>query len=534
MISRIQRLPDFIANQIAAGEVVERPVSVVKELLENAIDAGAEQIEVFVEFGGLNRIAVRDNGQGIHPDDLELAVSAHATSKIRTTDDLQAIQTLGFRGEALASIASVSKFSIRSKTKEMAEGLCIHVENAVTKRTPCAHNVGTTVEAAELFFNAPVRKKFLKSPKTEFHAIELLVKRYAMARLDIAFCLYHNGKKLWDVPKAQNQSTIQKRLQKTMGAAFTAVATAFVAEHAGLRLHGWYTSPEFQRNQSDGICVFVNRRLVKDKLLLHSIKKAYAAHLLPGKYPSALLYLELDCAKVDVNVHPTKHEVRFLEPRLVHDFILQSVTQVLTQKTEPKTTLQQNNIAPLPKSPSGQLPWSSSSPQRVLIAKQYTLEQDEEGVYLLDVRQARQFALRHAMATWPIPWKTRPLLLPYRLRLPDETDWARLRAWNWARFGFELTFEPSHLKVLAIPAGLPQLTLETFFNRIATLAILSEQAFIEEVLRAELATPIPESELEPMLKAYLSHARTAQKRGESCPGIVSLTEHFCHKLLYET
>lgn len=534
MMKRIHRLPDFIANQIAAGEVVERPVSVVKELLENAIDAGASRIEVFVEYGGLNRIAVRDNGQGIHPDDLELAVSAHATSKIHTTKDLEAIQTLGFRGEALASIASVSKFSIRSKTQDMSEALCLRVENAVLQTTPCAHNIGTTVEAAELFFNAPVRKKFLKSSKTEFHAIELLVKRYAMARLDVAFSLYHNGKKLWDLPQALQAGNIQKRLQKTMGASFAAAAVALDIEHAGLRLHGWYTRPEYQRNQSDGVCVFVNGRLVKDKLLLHSIKKAYASHLLPGKYPSALLYLELDSAKVDVNVHPTKHEVRFLEPRLVHDFIFQSLTQALSPQAgleKPKPALDSGHNL----TTAGQRFSESYLPQRrVFIAKQYTLERDEEGLYLLDARQARRFALQHAIRHWGFPWKMRPLLLPYRVNLSDVTDWSRLADWDWRRFGFELTLEPPQIRILAIPAGLPQLPLETFFCKLTKLSDISDARFIAEAIDAELSVGILESELEPMLKAYLAHAKIALQNGQSCPGVVSITEHFCQKVLYET
>lgn len=534
MSARIQRLPDFIANQIAAGEVVERPVSVVKELLENAIDAGASQIDVFLEFGGLNRIAVRDNGQGIHPDDLELAVSAHATSKIRSTDDLLAIQTLGFRGEALASIASVSKFSIRSKTKDMPQALCLRVENAVSEISPCAHNTGTTVDAAELFFNAPVRKKFLKSPKTEFHAIELLIRRYAMARLDIAFSLYHNGKKLWDLPRALDVSNTQKRLQKTMGTSFIKAACPFDIERAGIHLHGWYTKPEYQRNQSDGICVFVNQRLVKDKLLLHSIKKAYASHLLPGKYPSALLYLELDPAKVDVNVHPTKYEVRFLESRLVHDFILQSLMQALAHTANPEPERASATQSSGFEQQDSRVTVSNTVRQRVFIAKQYTLEQDDEGVYLLDARQARRFALHHALQQWGFPWKTRPLLLPYRLHLFDVLDWARLRSWDWMRFGFELVLEPPTIHVLAIPAGLPQLPLESFFCKLASVPVLNEQTFIAEAVDAELSSSISESDLEPMLKAYLSHAKSALKAGTSCPGMVSLTEHFCQKILYET
>ena len=328
--ARIQQLPAAVANQIAAGEVIERPASVVKELLENALDSGADTIHIDIGFGGLNQVKVSDNGSGIVAADLPLAIAAHATSKIRQLNDLYAISSMGFRGEALASIASVSKLSLSSKPATQEHAMILQVDSGGEfKLAPCARTQGTTVDVVDLFFNAPVRKRFLKTARSEYQAIELVVKRFALSTPSLTITLKHNGKDMFHLPAATCEKTKLLRIKKLLGKSFIENAIHLDIEQGGLRLQGWISGEAYQRSQNDKQWIYLNQRMVKDKLINHAVKQAYEDLLYPGRYPACLLYLTVAAADVDVNVHPTKHEVRFQQPRLVHDFITTHISNAL-------------------------------------------------------------------------------------------------------------------------------------------------------------------------------------------------------------
>jgi len=328
----IRGLPAHLVNQIAAGEVVDRPASVVKELAENALDAGADRVAIEIDGGGARRIRVTDNGGGIDPGELELALSPHATSKIQSLEDLEAVATMGFRGEALASIASVSRLSLSSRSLRAEAGARIDAEGArVEDVAPCAMPPGTVVEVRDLFFNTPARRKFLKTEKTEFNHIGELVKRLALARTDVAFELRHNGKASRSLPAAHDDDGRLDRVKRVCGGEFVESALAVDAEHRGLRLTGWVARPAFSRSQADMQFFFVNGRLVRDRLVTHAVRQAYSDVLYGGRHPAYVLMLEIDPARVDVNVHPQKTEVRFRDGRLVHDFLFSMLNRVLAE-----------------------------------------------------------------------------------------------------------------------------------------------------------------------------------------------------------
>ncbi|MCC1496979.1 DNA mismatch repair endonuclease MutL [Alcanivorax sp. 1008] len=332
-MSRIQLLDPRLANQIAAGEVVERPASVVKELLENALDAGADQIQVDAEQGGVKLIRVRDNGGGIGADDLPLALSRHATSKIRTLDDLEAIGSLGFRGEALAAISSVSRLTLTSNVADSSEGWQVSVEgrDMAAQVQPAAHPRGTSVEMRDLFFNTPARRRFLRAEKTEFNHLEEVFRRIALSEFATAFRLMHNQKVIHQLPAATTDVHRAQRVAKLCGSAFIEQSIAVDIEHGGLRLHGWLGLPTFSRSQSDLQYFFVNGRVIRDRVVSHAVRQAYRDVLYHGRHPAYVLFFELDPAQVDVNVHPTKHEVRFREQRMVHDFLYRSLHRAIAE-----------------------------------------------------------------------------------------------------------------------------------------------------------------------------------------------------------
>ena len=329
----IQILPARLANQIAAGEVVERPASVVKELVENSIDAGATRIDIEIEKGGSKLIRIRDNGFGIAKDELTLALSRHATSKIATLDDLEAIVSLGFRGEALASISSVSRLTLTSRTVAQEEAWSAYAEgrDMTVKLKPAAHPIGTTIDVVDLFFNTPARRKFLRTEKTEFTHIDELLKRIALSRLDITINLRHNGKQIRQYRSAQTKVQVEKRLAAVCGSNFLQHALEVELEHGELKFHGWISSPEGARAQGDIQYCYVNGRMMKDKLINHAIRQGYESSLLANQYAAYILFIEISPHDVDVNVHPAKHEVRFHQARLVHDFIYQAIYGALQQ-----------------------------------------------------------------------------------------------------------------------------------------------------------------------------------------------------------
>ncbi|MBD9414053.1 DNA mismatch repair endonuclease MutL [Pseudomonas sp. PDM16] len=328
---RIQLLSPRLANQIAAGEVVERPASVAKELLENSLDAGARRVDVEVEQGGIKLLRIRDDGGGIPADDLPLALARHATSKIRELEDLEAVASLGFRGEALASISSVARLTMTSRTADAEQAWQVETEgrDMEARVQPAAHPVGTSVEVRDLFFNTPARRKFLRAEKTEFDHLQEVIKRLALARFDVAFHLRHNGKTVFALHEAPDEISRARRVASVCGPAFLEQALPIEVERSGLRLWGWVGLPTFSRSQADLQYFYVNGRMVRDKLVAHAVRQAYRDVLFNGRHPTFVLFLEIDPGVVDVNVHPTKHEVRFRDSRMVHDFLYGTLHRAL-------------------------------------------------------------------------------------------------------------------------------------------------------------------------------------------------------------
>jgi DNA mismatch repair protein MutL len=345
----IQVLPDHLVNQIAAGEVVERPASVVKELVENSLDAGADHITVSLEQGGKNLLRVLDNGSGISRHELALALQRHATSKIASLHDLENVASMGFRGEALPSIASVSRLEIASRHAAEAHGWMISCHNGVVAEPhPHALSEGTRVEVADLFYNTPARRKFLRADKTEFNHIDELVRKFALARFDVAFQLEHNGKRVAWYPQADTEALQDKRLRAAMGEEFLAHVVALSEQRGELSLRGWIAEPRFNRAQADRQFFFVNGRAVRDRLVAHAVRQAFQDVLFHGRHPAFVLYLDLPPAWVDVNVHPQKHEVRFRDGRAVHDFLFSVLHHVLAQAGAGAGSLRPGSGLPAP------------------------------------------------------------------------------------------------------------------------------------------------------------------------------------------
>ncbi|MDG6896046.1 DNA mismatch repair endonuclease MutL [Volucribacter amazonae] len=361
---RIQILPPQLANQIAAGEVVERPASVVKELVENSLDAGANKIHIDIEQGGASLIRVRDNGIGIAKQELALALTRHATSKISCLADLEAILSLGFRGEALASISSVSRLTLTSRPAEQTEAWQVYAQGRDMEviMQPASHPVGCTVEVANLFFNTPARRKFLRTDKTEFAHIDEVIRRIALVKNHVAFTLTHNGKIIRQYKAAQNQTQQLKRVASICGEEFVQQALHIDWKHEDLHLSGWVALPSFNRSQNDLAYSYVNGRMVKDKVINHAIRQAYNEYLSQDAFPAFVLFLDINPNDVDVNVHPTKHEVRFQQSRLVHDFIYQGISNALKSEIQPTLNDYPTATAPAKHIAEPSQPWLTHTP----------------------------------------------------------------------------------------------------------------------------------------------------------------------------
>ena len=342
----IKILSPQLANQIAAGEVVERPASVVKELVENSLDAGANKIQIDIENGGANLIRIRDNGCGIPKEELSLALARHATSKIADLDDLEAILSLGFRGEALASISSVSRLTLTSCTEAQTEAWQVYAQGRDMETTikPASHPVGTTVEVANLFFNTPARRKFLRTDKTEFAHIDEVIRRIALTKFNTAFTLTHNGKIIRQYRPAEALNQQLKRVAAICGDDFVKNALRIDWKHDDLHLSGWVATPNFSRTQNDLSYCYINGRMVRDKVVSHAIRQAYAQYLPTDVYPAFVLFIDLNPHDVDVNVHPTKHEVRFHQQRLIHDFIYEGISHALNNQEQLNWHTEQNAV----------------------------------------------------------------------------------------------------------------------------------------------------------------------------------------------
>lgn len=503
----IRQLPDTLINQIAAGEVVERPASVVKELVENALDAGARRVDIDLEEGGVRLIRIRDDGVGIAPEELPLAVSRHATSKIASLDDLEAVATLGFRGEALPSIASVSRFALTSRRAQDAHGASLQVEGGkVGEVMPKPHAVGTTVEVRELFYNVPARRKFLRAERTEMGHIEEWLRSLALARPDIELRVSHNGRPARRYKADELESLA--RLSDTLGDEFARNALRVDHAAAGLRLHGWIAQPSYSRASADQQYVYVNGRSVRDRNIAHAVKMAYQDVLFHGRQPAYVLFLELDPTRVDVNVHPAKHEVRFRDTRLIHDFVYRTLHEALA---ETRAGALPQDIAPSPFAarpsmsvPSAWMP-TQQSPLGLNVAEApaayaalyaapvdalqtgmiqptsvqampandvdgipplgfaiaqlhgiYILAENADGLIVVDMHAAHERIGYEKLkdAHDSIGLRAQPLLVPMSLAVAErEADVAEREAATLATLGFDITRSgPQSLSVRSIPA----------------------------------------------------------------------------------
>ena len=503
----IQLLPEVLANQIAAGEVVERPASVVKELVENALDAGARRVDIELEEAGARLIRVRDDGGGIPADELVLAVSRHATSKIASLDDLEAVATLGFRGEALPSIASVSRFALSSRTPHASHGSRLEVEGGrVGEVLPHPHPAGSTVEVRELFYNVPARRKFLKAERTELGHIEDWLRQLALARPGIELRLLHNGRLLRHYRPSPEHAG--RRLAEVLGPEFLPQALHLDHAQAGLRLHGWIGLPTLARSSADQQFFYVNGRAVRDRVVAHAVRQAYADVLYHGRHPAFVLFLEIDPRRVDVNVHPAKHEVRFRDGRLVHDLIYRSLHEALAgTRAGAATALPAAAASPAPSpvwaqaqprlglpladalggyaalyganassgpatpgsparpsEPHGAPPPVDAPPLGFALAQLhgiYVLAQNAQGLVLVDMHAAHERITyeRMKLAHAAQDLRSQPLLVPLSLALGErEADTAEQYAEVLAGLGFELHRSgPQSLSLRALPALLADL-----------------------------------------------------------------------------
>jgi DNA mismatch repair protein MutL len=513
-MSSIRLLPDQLISQIAAGEVVERPASALKELLENSLDAGSTEITVSLLQGGVKQLRVADNGHGIAKDDLVLALTRHATSKITTLEDLEAVGSLGFRGEALASIASVSRTQVLSRANGEKHAWRISSEgSAISNIEPAALDAGTIIEVSDLYFNTPARRKFLKTEGTEFGHCEAAFTRVALSRPDVTFTLQHNGRVLSRYPASEPE----RRFDEVLGKEFVAESLSVDESAAGLRLWGMAAKPTFNRNSRDTQYVFVNGRFVRDKLIAHAIRQAYQDVLHHDRHPAFVLFLELDPMLVDVNVHPSKTEVRFRDGQAIHRFIFHSLHKALAVPTGQSNLVTASQAAYNPFSPShtsntvGTYPTYQSSidlrageaassfyqnmfgdiksqidlptvvaadQAPVLINAQdypmgfalaqihgvYILAQNQQGMVVVDMHAAHERImyerLKHALDMESVPMQ--PLLIPVsfnadRLEVATVQEQLSQAQNSLQQLGFDLAIlSPTTLAVRAVPAMLQE------------------------------------------------------------------------------
>ena len=471
----IRVLPEVLVSQIAAGEVVERPASVLKELIENSLDAGAAALTVTLDEGGIRRVQVEDDGEGIARDDLPLALARHATSKIASLEDLEAVATMGFRGEALASIASVARLAIASRTADSPHGCAIRAEGAyVGEVEPTARERGTTVSVEDLYFNTPARRKFLRTEATEFGHCEEVFRRAALARPDVAFTLRHNGR----VASHLRSQPHGDRAAALLGREFLHGSLPVEAQAGTLRLHGLAGGPQAARARADAQYFFVNGRFVRDRLLTHAARQAYAGQLHGERQPAYLLFLELDARGVDVNVHPAKTEVRFREARSMHQFVLHALQRALapsaaeapvayaTVSAGPaiQAAFAMEQSAPLyrfdPASSVVSLPESEKAPPLGYALAQlhgvYILAQNEAGLVLVDMHAAHERIvfekLRASLDAGAV--SAQQLLVPAALKAEAlDVATAEESREALARLGFEMSVAgPNELAVRAAPA----------------------------------------------------------------------------------
>lgn len=526
----IRQLPDHLINQIAAGEVVERPASVVKELVENSLDAGARAVSIDIVAGGQKLVRVRDDGAGIARDELTLALSRHATSKISSLDDLQAVASLGFRGEALPSIASVARVSLFSNTGDAA--WCVEADNGtIGSPVPAAHPPGTTVEVHDLFYNTPARRKFMRTERTEFGHIDKWLRRLALARPDVAFRVTHNRRSVLNLAAATDENLCLQRLTDVCGENFSSQVVSLQHESESMALRGWLGLPTFNRSQADLQFWYVNGRSVGDKTLSHAVRHAYRDVLFHGRFPAYVLYLSMDPALVDANAHPAKHEVRFRDARTVHGFVSQVIGSVL-EDTRPgghgaKPPVQAVTAAPIYQQSTMTLSGRRGGPSSVAEALSsyhalaeapltsdsniagdglpplgfalaqlsgvYILAQNADGLVVVDMHAAHERIvyekLKNSFTGSDIV--RQPLLVPIPLAVsPAEATLVEESARLFCRLGLGVTRSgPATLLIREIPALLKQGDAEALVRDvIADLADSGASSRVEDTCHDILAT----------------------------------------------
>jgi len=531
----IRVLPSELIDQIAAGEVVERPAAVVKELIENSLDAGASRIDLEIEAGGTRLIRVTDNGKGIAADELTLAMSRHATSKISSLDDLEALATLGFRGEALPSIGSVARLKLTSRAADAPQAWSLVCDGgAIGEPKPAALGVGTTVEVRELFFNTPARRKFLRSERTEYSHLDDVVKSLALARPDVAFSLKHDQKGQFSLPVATDRAAREARIAALCGDELLEHATWFERAVEGMSLEGWVAAPTFSRAQPDLQFTFVNGRFVRDKLLKHAIRHAYRDVLYQARHPACVLFLTIDPRRVDVNAHPAKLEIRFRDSRSVHDFVFRTIESVLAH---PESQVGESRPAPavLPAAPGdgaprqiSELPLGQSSRRlpplyqrlhsqpplsitRVAEPRDpaaspaldlgtalaqlggiYVLAEVAEGLVIVDMHAAHERITYEAMKLEFAADRlaAEPLLIPIDLRLAErEADVVENLQGALTQLGFAVERRGiGEIRVLAVPRLLADADIATLVREVvADLAIQGTSTTVEAAADALLA-----------------------------------------------
>lgn len=511
---RIYPLPLHLANQIAAGEVIERPASVVKELVENSIDAGATQIDIDIEGAGSQLIRVRDNGSGIHRDDLALALSRHATSKLLTSEQLSHIASLGFRGEALPSITSVSQLTLFSRQTDSDCGWQINGNN--NEITPTSHPLGTTIEVRDLFFNLPARRRFLRSNKTEQHHILTTLQRLALSRLDVGFnCQIAKANRL-KLPAISSTESPQQRIAKICGQIFIDNALHIEQTFNDITLSGWLGKVSAHRAQTDVQYFFINGRVIRDRVINHAVRQAYADQIPAGRQPAYVLHLTLPLDRVDVNVHPTKHEVRFRDARLIHGLVTSALQEALSTGTarsnipqaiaEQASHYQSERPATMVTTRSSK-PTSALSPLKyehanTILHQRYAIIYDDNQPALVDLqlldRQLRQQSLLQAIQTNTL--KSRPILVPVSLPLDNHIiAVANKHTAILCQLGIEFVAQPLSLTIKSIPSLLAQANIQSLVNAILS-ALSAGQTQIEQ-LSAVLEQQIPFSAINTLEQA---------------------------------
>jgi DNA mismatch repair protein MutL len=503
---RIQTLPIQLANQIAAGEVVERPASVVKELIENSIDAGASQISMTIEGAGSQLIRINDNGHGIHPEDLPLALSRHATSKLLSSQQLSEIATLGFRGEALPSIASVAQFSITSRQANNESAWQINATQ--DNPEPASHAKGTTIEVRDLFFNLPARRRFLRSNKTEQNHILTTLYRLALSRFDVGFhCQIGTSTKI-KLPAAVDRPQQQQRIRKICGAAFLEKSRYIEQHYDDIHLSGWLGLPDAHRPQTDVQYFFINGRVIRDRVINHAIRSAFGEAIPAGRHPAFVLYLVLPLEKVDVNVHPTKHEVRFRDARLIHGLITAAVQDGLAHATNTETNKIHKQAELITSVEEPAVDYNKLTISKVtashpvtktklkpisLIKQRYLITEHEGESLLLDLQRAEQTLKQEQLcsAVENNTLSTRPLLVPINITVSPQQVQLLSAAMKYLQgFGFSYITSETQIRLSQIPSLLAQVELPLLVAQLSSLLANSTTLTITEIASLIPLSPI--------------------------------------------